>query len=1460
MREICRSNFADIFYQMNCPKCSSDHDVDRVPRSAWMRLIAPSLKKYKCQRCHKTFYRSVPDAPRVQSTPTQTTNETYPMEQLRPTFTKKSKLTLLRNVGSLFMLLLLPHVFYGAAISSTATGGNWNATGSWVGGVVPGVNDGVTIVSGATITVTANASCLSVTFPDANTAAATSATLSVNNGITLSITNGLTITGNSKGNDVTTISGSGSITCSSISHNTVLSPSGNNSTQTLTCSISTLTCSGNLNIQCNGTKYNIPTFTFSGTTLTIAGYSSSGTATAGTVTFALSGTPTLVLTGATPFSLGGSGFTNTVTLNPAGSTVNYNSSSAQAVYATTYSNLKINNTNASGAVLNATTTVTSLTIGDVNSNSIFRDGGFTLTPSGTSTLTISNSGTYKIGNGATATSLPTFTNYAINTTGTVDFASSSSQTIPARNFFNITNSGNGARTLNSSGTIGIAGSFTQGGGTYTIAGSTVSYNNLTGGQTVTSFTYNNLTMANTSGTQTAGGNLTVNGTLTTTSGGTLALGSNTLGGTLATITNGGTISTQNTSSTPIPTGKTWGGTIDYAATSGATTQTVVTGTYNNLTISGAGSNSKIAGGDITVNSILNLSSSNYSATQGCLHMNNGASEYVLTLGSNTATVTGKGDATGIVSRTISVASLNTALSFNNANTTINLRSYTTLPGGIRVKLVLDNPGNITGASSVFNVSDLIDKKVKRYYQVIYTGTAPVNVVTDTRLAFQDAERETLIPSSSSLIDFWDCHVNTVTPSYSTHSHGHTSDFADAINSIYYVQLNNKDLKYLAPTSDFADTTRKYWYLALSNATANAVFWTGVGSNGGWDKAVSNTSDLVIPAGLSTYPSLAADLTVKSISIASGATLDGAGKVITVEASTASGVVAGWMNSGTFIAGTNGKVVFTGNNVSIGGNNTFNDLEFSGTSAQIVSGSNNKIRVKGAFKFTGSGSFATNGNLVIASDVDGTGRIDGTVSGKINGTLAVQRYLPATGRRYRFLSVPVVDATAANWRENGSTGSGSGILITGSGGANNGFDESTTNAPSAFWYDETKAGSVINPGTGSPNDPGWTSFTFGDQREALTNGKGYRVLVRGDRTISLTTPGAAPAANITTVCGVGTYPTSPVVINVTKTGTNDNSGFNLVGNPYPSAISWAQVTKTNVDGTYYVYTPSTGTYGSWTGSTGTNDLTDVISSSQGFFVKATAPTGSISIPESAKTTEQGSSRFKTALSNHLRLTLTYDSLNADEQVIHFRENASSNFDNGYDAYHLNNSSINFSSLDANGVKYSINSLPPLIESAEVPLSIEGTTKATYTLKISERNSFAGHQVFLKDKLLNTITEITSDVQTIPVVHDAASELKAANRFSVVFTKNASGMNEVSLEEGVELYPNPVKNDCYLVWKGMRVEPCTYSIYDEAGRSIAEGSLDFGQQRSQKLDMTSLQNGIYFIAIHTSGNRQVIRFVK
>jgi fibronectin-binding autotransporter adhesin len=188
---------------------------------------------------------------------------------------------------------------------------------------------------------------------------------------------------------------------------------------------------------------------------------------------------------------------------------------------------------------------------------------------------------------------------------------------------------NGTGTVNVTRTTATADFSTQ----YPIANKnltnlTVDYTLATGNQTISAITYGNLRLSNTSGTNTAAGNIIVNGTFTTAAGGTVNLATNTLAGTLTTITNNGTISTSNTSITPLATGKTWGGTVVYAATSGS--QTVVQGTYNNLTISNS-SSINTAGGNLTVNGTLittsggtlNLGTNTLTGTLGTI-TNNGS--------------------------------------------------------------------------------------------------------------------------------------------------------------------------------------------------------------------------------------------------------------------------------------------------------------------------------------------------------------------------------------------------------------------------------------------------------------------------------------------------------------------------------------------------------------------------------------------------------------------------------------------------------------------------------------------------------------------------------------------------------------------------------------------------------------------------------------------------------------------
>ncbi|MBP7511889.1 MAG: T9SS type A sorting domain-containing protein [Bacteroidia bacterium] len=364
----------------------------------------------------------------------------------------------------------------------------------------------------------------------------------------------------------------------------------------------------------------------------------------------------------------------------------------------------------------------------------------------------------KIGNSGTLGSGGTFT----KSTGTVEFTNiTGGQSVNAYSYhhlkFNNTSGINTATgNIDATGTItttaggtfdmstfALSGAFTAANsGTFSTSntsaapvttgktwGGTFIYALTTGGQTVMTGTYNNLMLSNTSGTNTAAGALTVNGTLTIPTGGTLSMSTFALSGTLSSIINDGTIQTANTSATPLPIGKTWTGIINYNALAG---QTVVSGTYNNLLLSG--SLAKTLGGDITVNgmcTINGLASTALTISNRILTLNGGLTVTSGTLvGGNTsslimgATATLPSSLTGLLNLTLNngTTTLSGPLTIVGATNTTGILN---LNGGIVISsgpalLTVNNrtTGAIIGGSS----TSYVDGPLQREFALNQTGS------------------------------------------------------------------------------------------------------------------------------------------------------------------------------------------------------------------------------------------------------------------------------------------------------------------------------------------------------------------------------------------------------------------------------------------------------------------------------------------------------------------------------------------------------------------------------------------------------------------------------------------------------------------------------------------------------------------------------------------------------------------
>jgi len=159
---------------------------------------------------------------------------------------------------------------------------------------------------------------------------------------------------------------------------------------------------------------------------------------------------------------------------------------------------------------------------------------------------------------------------------------------------------NSAGTLTStSGNMSLTGNFTNN-GTFTHYSGTVTFNG-TGAQSINSggCSFNHFTISNTGGTCSAlTNNITILGTITTNSGSILDMGTNALS--VAIVAHSGTIKTQNTGTTPITSGKSWGGTVQYDNASGS--QYIVAGPYGILNINNT-TGTSIASADINATTL-----------------------------------------------------------------------------------------------------------------------------------------------------------------------------------------------------------------------------------------------------------------------------------------------------------------------------------------------------------------------------------------------------------------------------------------------------------------------------------------------------------------------------------------------------------------------------------------------------------------------------------------------------------------------------------------------------------------------------------------------------------------------------------------------------------------------------------------------------------------------------------------
>jgi hypothetical protein len=634
-----------------------------------------------------------------------------------------------------------------------------------------------------------------------------------------------------------------------------------------------------------------------------------------------------------------------------------------------------------------------------------------------------------------------------------------------------------------------------------------------------------------------------------------------------------------------------------------------------------------------------------------------------------------------------------------------------------------------------------------------------------------------------------------------------------------------------------------WYGTLSTQWDDGRNWNAAGVPGPIPTSSVNVfippaTDVpfspVIPAGVNGVCNNIYFYTGASLTIASGQILD---------------VKGNWEAEAPLVIQGEGSVRFSraiAGFQSIFGSTTFPNFISANllSSLYIQSGMQTVTRVLQL----ATGALYGGGRITLASDASNTALIDDFSSGftgSIVGNVTVRRHI-AGSRGYRYLSNPINQSA-------GLTVLNFGPSVTGANGVI--YDPNNPPGPTGFptcWiYNENDANAVESQNPQS----GWVSATTAATQ--LQSMKGYGVIINGTQTLSFTGPPNTGNFNIS--------------ISYTSSGKAVSDGYNLIGNPYPSPVSWnairalpgnsGQITsimkRWSNSGDYL------GQYADWNGVVGTNGATDNIALGQAFFVKSLPGASSMVMQNSVRRSLPGASFFEEQPveqpGNLLRLKISGEK-GADEAVIYFDNEASDGYDENQDAMKLPGTQTGLPNIytRAGENEFSINVLGKLDSKKEIPLEVIITDNGNHQLEVSELLNFDDQaKIYLEDRA----TGIFYNLRDVKRLNLNLIVGKHIGRYFIHLQPKSAFVTGIDVSKdfsGFHLYPNPV-NDLLSLTMSINNHdvPQKLEIVDAAGRLVQQ--VVVSDPGSLIIPVQHLANGAYRLILTTKTGRFAKPFV-
>ena len=383
----------------------------------------------------------------------------------------------------------------------------------------------------------------------------------------------------------------------------------------------------------------------------------------------------------------------------------------------------------------------------------------------------------------------------------------------------------------------------------------------------------------------------------------------------------------------------------------------------------------------------------------------------------------------------------------------------------------------------------------------------------------------------------------------------------------------------------------------------------------------------------------------------------------------------------------------------------------------------------------------------------------------------------------------------------------------------------------------------NIGFVAPASAYWKSVVAGDP---LTVGLGYI---------------AKPLSDAQTLSFSGTLNDGDIPVVLTKTVEANKSGFNLIGNPYPSYLNPMAVINSNSQlektiwyrtrsGSYYFESVNT-TSGVGTNNAGTGTVTGYIPPMQAFWVRVNGNTTLTFTNEmryhsgtygaSSTTLLKAPAELNTEQSI-LRLKVS-NGTNSDEAILVFNPKASNGYD-VYDSEKMSNDNITIPEIytKADTKELVINGLETVQYNTEIPLGFRTQQLNNFSLQLTELKNFDNStHVYIFDKLNNTEYEITGETP-----YSFASEVfNGTSRFSIVLrSQSVVTQNDNNIEKQLYSYINAQNQIIVNSPYGLTIN--FIGIYSATGQLLNE----LKPTSNITVIPNRLAPGIYFVNIKTA----------